>query len=198
MTISGLFTFCAILGGTIMILQLAFSLLGFGLDDAGDAVDFSPDVLDTDIDDAADALTGHDSAHFEIFRILSFKTLLAGVTFFGLSGLAGLAAGLHPALATVIALVVGFLAIYAVYWIYKKISSIRSDGTVTAKSLVGTHGKVYIRIPANHSGAGKIQINQQDRTMEYEAFTTGKMLPSGTEIVVTRVISSTSVEVEPG
>ena len=202
MPLHGLFLFCAVLGGTIMILQLLFSLIGFGMDDIGDGVDLSVDGMDADVEidgsaggDFAEA--GHNTMFVEFLKVISLKTLIAGIAFFGLGGLIGLSLGFSPFLASVLALIAGALALYFVYWIYKKINAAQSDGTVSAKSLIGAQGKVYLKVPGKRSGVGKVLINQQDRTMEYEAVTPGEAIFSGTEIIVTKIISSTTVEVGP-
>jgi hypothetical protein len=62
---------------------------------------------------------------------------------------------------------------------------------------VGKHGTVYVTIPADESGAGKIQLNLQNRTMEYLAMTSGHALSPGAKVVVTDVITADTVQVEP-
>ena len=61
---------------------------------------------------------------------------------------------------------------------------------------MGKHGTVYITIPERDSGTGKIQLNLQNRTMEYLALTSGHALSPGAKIVVTDVITSNTVQVE--
>jgi hypothetical protein len=60
---------------------------------------------------------------------------------------------------------------------------------------VGQHGSVYLRIPGNNSGNGKIQINLQNRTMDYLAVTSGPELPTGTKVVVVGIVNPTTLEV---
>ena len=62
---------------------------------------------------------------------------------------------------------------------------------------VGKRATVYVAVPGGRSGAGKIQVNVRDETVEHLAVTSGEKLPSGSEIVVVRVISPTTVEVRP-
>jgi hypothetical protein len=61
---------------------------------------------------------------------------------------------------------------------------------------VGKAGAVYLRIPANRSGSGKITLNLQNRTMEYQAVTAGEAIPTGANIVVVGVVGPDTVEVE--
>ena len=61
---------------------------------------------------------------------------------------------------------------------------------------MGQQATVYLHIPAQQKGAGKIQINLQNRTMEYLATTAGDAIPSGATVVVTEVLGSDTVQVE--
>ena len=71
----------------------------------------------------------------------------------------------------------GAAAMAAVYWMMRGPVELRADGTVRIQRALGQHGNVYLRIPANRSGSGKIQFNLQNRTMEYLAVTAGPELP---------------------
>ncbi|HEV7224595.1 MAG TPA: hypothetical protein VGN42_17935, partial [Pirellulales bacterium] len=57
-------------------------------------------------------------------------------------------------------------------------------------------GTVYLRVPANKAGVGKVHLNLQNRTMEYEALTAQAELPVGAKVVVVNVAGPDTVEVE--
>lgn len=204
------FWICALIGGIVLGLQVLLMLIGFG----GDLfdVDLPDDVdgLDADFDmgdvDAADAADGADAAHSvsdasdaatSMFRVLSVRTVVAAITFFGLGGLAADAAGLGAAGTLGVAIVTGGGAMYGVYCLMQALYKLRSEGTVRIGRAVGKPGTVYLRIPGQKSGAGKIQLSLQERTMEYLAMTSGDEIPTGAKVVVTRVLTSDTVEVEP-
>ncbi len=183
-----LYVLCTLFGGTVLLLQLFMTLVGFGGDhDSGGG--------DIDIADGSgpDGI-GH-SDTVDLFKVISFRTVVAGLTFFGLGGLGGITGGFPKPISVVFAAVAGFAAIFIVYYLYKSIAKLKSDGSVSVKSLVGAKGTVYLRIPAEQSGIGKVLVSQQDRTMEYEAITLGDELKNGTPITVVRVVSPTTVEV---
>ncbi len=190
----GFYFICALFGGTMMILQLAMMLLGAGGDmdggDGGDAGDAGGDDGGGDADSG-----GEHSETTDIFRMLSIRTVIAGFAFFGLGGMAGLIATNNQPLSLLFAFGAGLVAIYIVYYIYASMVRLRSDGSISDRTLVGSVGNVYLRIPAEGAGAGKVLVVQQDRTMEYEAITAGPELKSGTPVVVIRVVSPTTVEV---
>ncbi len=131
-----------------------------------------------------------------LFRVLSLRTIVAALAFFGLSGLAAEAADCTPFNTLLIASTAGLGAMYAVYVILQSMRSLQAEGTARIHRAVGEQATVYLRIPARRQGAGKIQINLQNRTMEYLATTTGDAIPSGTAVVVIKVLGADTVEVQ--
>ncbi len=196
------FLICAAVGGTILACQLLMTLLGF----AGDMADI--DVPD-DFDDGGDLDLGGDAdvdgdagdaAHHDttwMAGVLSFRTLVAAATFFGLAGMAARGAGFSQPGQVGIALAAGVGAMYGVYYLMRSIYRLKADGTVRVGHTVGRQGTVYLRIPGQKAGSGKVQLSVQKRTMEYLAMTSGEALPTGTKVTVVDVITSDTVEVEP-
>ena len=202
------FLICAAVGGVILFCQLVMTVLGF----AGDMVDVDvPDDFDGggDLDLGGDVDAGGDIdmdgdvadvAHHDtswLFGVLSFRTLVAAFTFFGLLGLVARGAGATEPIQVLVGLAGGVGAMYGVYYMMRTIYSLKSEGTVRVGHTVGRHGTVYLRVPAHESGTGKVQLSVQKRTMEYLAMTPGDELPTGTKVKVVRVITSNTVEVEP-
>jgi hypothetical protein len=195
-----LFIVCAVVGGTIMVCQFALTLLGITEIDDFD----TPEVhADSDVSaaeahgDAAVEPTHHHGEH-RLLGVISFRTLVAAATFFGLSGLAARSAGLQPAwVPFVIALAAGWGAMYGVHFLMKTLYKMRSEGTAHIEYAVGKTGSVYLRIPANRGGAGKVSLTLQNRTMEYQAVTAGDAIPTGASVVVIGVLDPETVEVEP-
>jgi hypothetical protein len=132
-----------------------------------------------------------------IFSIITFRTMVAAVTFFGLAGMAAQSAEFAPGRTFVIALAAGGAAMYGVHQMMQLLYKLRSDGTARIERSLGQTDSVYLRIPGGNSGVGKVTVNLRDRTVEYLAVTSHGPLPTGAKIVVTRVVSSDTVEVEP-
>ncbi len=189
-------------------------------DFSGDATgtDFHTDVAGgvdagaPDLTHAADvsemAHAGHGAGHADhgvgphastvgVFKVVSFRTLIAALTFFGLSGLAAQAADLPPVHALLIATACGLGAMYGVYWLMRAISSLRSEGTVHIGQAVGRRAMVYLKIPARQSGCGKIHINLQNRTMEYLAMSAEDAIPAGAQVVVLKILGPDTVLAAP-
>ena len=202
------FLACAVVGGTVLICQFVLTLVGVG---GGHDADFSHDVPhdlsgdaghDFHAGDAHSAdPTGHDAhgGHGSswLFGVLSFRTLIAAATFFGLAGLAAQSANQPLGVQLLVALLSGGAAMYGVHWIVSSMGRLTEDGTVRIRSAVGQEGTVYVPIPGAKAHAGKIQLRLQNRLVEYEAVTSGpQRLATGTKVRVVGIAGST-LEVEP-
>jgi len=208
-----LFLFCALTGGTILVCQMVTTLLGIGGQDS-DAAGHGGAELAHDIghdighDLSHDTGTGHDSstaadhapAHHHsstwLFGVLSFRTLVAALTFFGIGGLAAISAGLHVTNQLLISLACAVGAMYLVHWLLSLLYRLSEDHTVRVQRALGHEGTVYIPVPAGKSGAGKIQLQLQGRLMEYAAVTSAPAdLPTGARVVVVGVREDSTLEV---
>jgi len=215
------FLFCALVGGTILLCQFVLTLMGLGGHDMVDAghggldlghdagpdiaYDFAHDAGGHDAgghDTGADDSHGEDAAHQHsstwLFGVISFRTLVAAATFFGLAGMASHAASLSLVNQLLIALACGVGAMYLVHWLMSLMYRLSEDNTVRINRAVGREGMVYLPVPAGKSGPGKIQLRLQGRMMEYEAVTSAASnLPTGARVVVVGVVGGNMLEVAP-
>lgn len=91
---------------------------------------------------------------------------------------------------------IGFVAM--VMYLFKWLYSMQQTGNINVyKTAVGCTGTVYLTIPAERSGEGKVQITIQGAVREYNALTEGDALPTGTPIKVVEVINPSTLLVEP-
>lgn len=191
------FLICAVVGGVIFILQLALSIMGLGDMDGGD-VDGGGDFdADAGADGhGADGADHDDSSMF--FGLLSFRSLVAAVTFFGIGGLAADAAVLPPWTSFGIALATGFASMWLVALMMQSLHKLRAEGTVDIKGSVGKSAQVYLKIPADNNGVGKVTIEIQGRTVEFAARTPhNEEIATGANVTVLRVVDQETVEVMP-
>ena len=206
-----LFMLCAIVGGVTLLIQFIMTMMGIIDIDMPDGIDV--DGIDVDGIDAGDGLDGADgfdagdldvdidgSSHTTLsitFGFLSFRAIIAALTFFGLTGLLMQSVEASPPVSIVVALAAGFGAMVLVAWIMRTLYQLRADGTAHISRAINHRASVYVPVPAEGEGKGKIQVNLQGRTMEYEAITAGEKIRSGDTVLITRIISSDTVEVEP-
>ena len=202
-----LFMICALVGGTVFVLQFVLAIIGASADD----LDFAHDVphdMPHDVphdfsgglsDAGGHAAAGHGHGSTWMFGVISFRTVVAALTFFGLAGLAVESADTdRHLLALFIAVCAGAAAMYVVHFLMQSLYRLRHDGTAQIHRTIGERGTVYVPIPPNHEGLGKIQIRTQGRIMEYAARTSGPdRLKTGTTVEVVEIVSPMTVEVEP-
>jgi hypothetical protein len=194
-----IFTACALFGGTLLTCQTIMTLIGLSGDhELGGDHQFGVDhdfVADHGVGTGDHVEHGGQHGSNWFFGVISFRTVVAAITFFGLAGMSALTSGIDPVPSLAIALLAGFTAMYVVYWMMRQLMRLRADGSVRIERAVGLTGNVYLRVPASHQGAGKIQVNLQNRTVELIAWTSQAELPTGVSVVVTKVVGPDSVEV---
>jgi membrane protein implicated in regulation of membrane protease activity len=192
-----LFLFFAVVGGTVLICQFVLTLVGLsGGHDLPDDLSgggggfHGGDVHDVGSGHTGDAghdhsADGHDHASSWLFGVISFRTLIAASTFFGLAGLAAEQGGLNLFLQLALGTISGLGAMYGVHWIMRLIGRLAEDGTVRIQRAIGQEATVYIPIPGGKTNTGKIQLRLQNRLMEYAAVTdSADRLPTGTHVRV--------------
>lgn len=178
---------CAGLGGSLVLLQFLAGVFGLGGDHSVGDHDHSFGDHGHDAD--------HDHGENWFLGLLTFRAVCAAVAFFGLGGLTAAYYELDTAAQLGSAFAAGFIALYLVATLMKMMYRLKADGTVRVEDSLGATGTVYLRIPANRGGPGKVTLNLQNRTVELEAYTAGEELPTGTPIRVVAVLSTSSVEV---
>ena len=208
---TAVFIVCAAIGGTVLVVQFVMAMIGLGgdaldIDVSGDVGhDFSGDFhgdMDGDFQgethplDHLDIPDGDHVSSTWLFGIISLRTVVAALAFFGLAGLWAESTGASAPSVLLVAVAAGFAAMMGVYWMMRGMRKLQADGSVRIQRAVGRHGNVYLRIPGNRSGSGKIQFNLQNRTMEYSAITSGPELPTGAKVVVVGVVNPTTLEVQ--
>ena len=100
--------------------------------------------------------------------------------------MAGLSQGLGETLSLVVALAAGGGAMFLVATMMKTMSRLKSDGTVRIERAVGKSGTVYLSVPGQKAGVGKVTLTLQNRSVEYQALTSHETLPTGAKIVFER------------
>ncbi len=154
--------FCiAVFFTVILVIQFILLLVGVGQNADGD--------LDLDGDGQSDL----DIADSEGLVPFTLKGIIA---FFAVGGWVGFALGdgsIAGGWAIVISLAAGFLALLGVGFLLKWIMRLQSTGSLDANNAVGKVAEVYLTIPANCTGNGKINLEVQGQYVELEAINEG-------------------------
>jgi hypothetical protein len=192
---------CALVGGTLVACQFLLTVLGLGgHHDTGGGHDLAGHDL------SGHDAGSHDSAHDHhdesgaaswFFSILTFRTVTAGVALFGLTGLFLGALDLGQPVTLGCAILAGLAALFTVSSLMRSMAQLNVDGTLHIRRAVGATGNVYLSIPANNAGLGKVHITVGGRLVEYKAVSRADDLPTGAPILVVGVVDADTVEVAP-
>ncbi len=149
--------------------------------------------MDTDFDMPDGGFEGDPSMNLYTFRNL--VNFLLGMSWTAILLNEQIAS---KALLMVIAFAVGAILVFAVMMLFKGLSKMQQSGNINVfESAVGCNGKVYLTIPAERKGTGKVQININNSVREYDALTDSEDdLKTGTSIKVTEVLDASTLIVE--
>jgi len=183
------YVICAVVGGTLFLCQFLLGLVGIGHHGMDGGHDVAHDA------GHGHGGHGHGDPSSVFLHVLSFRAMIAAITFFGLTGIAAQRSTLEPIIVVGMAIGAGLLAMFAVAAIMGFLSRLQSDGTVHIEQALGKTGTVYLTVPQKNAGQGKVTVTVQSRTMEYLAVTFKDALPTGSKIVVVDIVSPDTVAV---
>ena len=211
-----IFTCMAVPATLILIIQSILLLFGIGFGGSdGDAGDISSDFdsdIDTDIS-MADIGDIDGSTHFDVNAAsdfdpdksggdindtsgLSLFTIRGIVAFFSVGGWTGLVLSKYTSsyIAIPIAFIAGTAALVGIALLFKYAMRFQDKGNIDIKNAIGKVGSVYLTIPANKTGKGKINVMVQERFVELDAVTDNNQpILTGSIIEVAGIIDQQTV-----
>ena len=182
----------AIAVSIIFIIQMTLTLIGLGDTDAGGDIDLDAgggaDIGDGNGD------TMDTGGAIQLFTIRNTVNFLLGVGWGGvcLSGVIE-----NRFLLALASILCGCIMVGAFIVMYRQLMKLEGNGSYRIEESVGQVCEVYIRIPAQRSGSGKVQISFQGSVQELPAQTEGDAIPSGTKVKVTQVVDKNLLIVAP-
>lgn len=178
----------AIFASIVVLIQTTMSFIGMGDVDTGDAdVDF-----DADTDADADSLD-----HAGAMHLLSIRNVFYFLLGFGWTGVSLWHTIPNRVLLCLAGVLVGCLFVAIFLFMFRQMMKLQSNGAFDINDSVGKVCDVYLRIPANKKGLGKVQLSFNGSVQELDARTDGEQIPSGAKVRVLRVIDKKVLEVEP-
>ena len=162
----------------LLLIQVVLTLAG------GEADDFDTD-FDGDLDSGGDIDGGIG------WQFFTYKNVLGFFTIFSWTGLGVLQIGLGLAFALVISIISGLIMMAIMATLFYYINKLHQSGTMIIEHAVGQTGEVYLRIPPNRQGHGKVQVQVQGTLREMEAITDDeKELPTGSIAQVLEIVNN--------
>ena len=153
MFIEKIYWIVAIPSTILLLVQLVMTLMAGDVDSGTDLHHDTTDVGD------------------QGFHIFTYKNVLGFFTIFSWTGLGFIKMGLGIFFSLVSSVLAGIIMMLLMAWIFLKISQLNVSGTMIIQNAVDKTGEVYLTIPGERSGKGKISINIQGSIHELDAIT---------------------------
>lgn len=148
----------------IMFIFLILMLVGIDGSDAFDAGDIG------DIGSGIDSVNDEPLTSLGGLKIFTLRGVLAFLSVGGWVAYS-LSSSISNLLSGLIGIVAGAVAAILMALAFKAAMRLESEGNLDYRNSIGKIGTVYIRIPKNRSGSGKINIMLQEQYLEVSAVT---------------------------
>lgn len=173
------FWFVALPSSLIFILQTIMTFVGADASD-GIQADFDGDLNGAD-------------APFQLFSLRNLINFLLGFSWTGISFYTSIAS---KPLLIVLSLVVGILFVALFFFIIKQVQKLQEDNTFNIANTLNKTAEVYLTIPEQKKGKGKIMISINGAFHELEAMTEQDKIPSGAVVKIVKIENKSILIVE--
>jgi membrane protein implicated in regulation of membrane protease activity len=210
-TLQQVFAGMAVVASALFVIQLIMMMIGGHHGDADAHVDgdFHVDVSDADVGHIDADVSAHvdvdgpgtdvDAVHADsdvAFQVISVQGTVA---FFMLLGWVGLAANraaeLGPALSIGVGVAAGLAANLLFAKMFQAFKRMQSSGTMNLKNAIGQEGEIYLNV--NPNTPGKVRVAVQQHLKVFDAMSDdGSAIPTGTRVVVVRVVKGNTMVVK--
>lgn len=182
----------ALITSLVFLIQMVLTFIGIG--DADSDIDFGDDADFSGDADFSDGGTLDTGGAMQLFTIRNVINFLLGL---GWGGVCLYSSILNPILHTLCAILVGIIFVYIFVLIYKQMRRFEKNGAFNIKECVGQIVDVYLTIPANRSGSGKVQVSFYGSVQELSALTDNDSpIRSGLKVRIVEVVDGSTVLVE--
>lgn len=173
------FWFIAIPASLIFIIQTIMTFMGTDSSD-GIQADFDGDLSGAD-------------APFQLFSLRNLINFLLGFSWTGISFYTTIS---NKPLLIFLSLVVGVLFVYLFFLIIRQVQKLAEDNSFKITNTLNKTAEVYLTIPENKKGKGKVMISVNGAYHELEAMTENDRIQSGAVVRVVRIESGNILIVE--
>lgn len=173
------FWYVAIPTSLIFIVQTIMTFLGTDSSDGIDA-DFEGDFDGVD-------------APFQLFSLRNLINFLLGFSWTGISLFNTIE---NKTQLIGLSLAVGASFVYLFFVIIRELQKLAEDNSFKMENALGKTAEVYLTIPENKSGMGKVLISIKGSVRELDAMTENGRLPSSTPVKVVKIENNNILIVE--
>lgn len=121
---------------------------------------------------------------FQLFSLRNMINFLLGVSWAGISFYNTIET---PGLLIAFSVVIGSAFVVLFFYIMKQLQKLSEDNSFKITDVIGKTGEVYLTIPAEMSGKGKVLISVKGSVHELDAMTDAEKIASGKIVLVTRL-----------
>ncbi len=118
------------------------------------------------------------------FQLFTFRNLINFLLGFAWSGITFYHQIASIWLLVSISFLIGVVFMLVFVFILIQVNKLAEDNTFAYKETEGKTAEVYLKIPSNKSGKGKVLISIKGSTHELEAYTEGDAIETGTLVTV--------------
>ncbi len=131
---------------------------------------------------------------FDTLRLFTVQGLVGFFTTFSWASIAGISQGVAHWTAMLIGFILGIILMYVVAVIIKYSRRLAEDGTFHLKDTLGQTATVYLPIPPERQGQGKVNITVHNRFLELTAVTNEhRTIKTGESVRITDIINDSVV-----
>jgi membrane protein implicated in regulation of membrane protease activity len=141
----------------------------------------------------ADMELSGDSSSFELFSLRNLINFLLGFSWTGISFYDTIS---NTTILIGLSISVGVLFVYVFFMIMKFVQKLAQDNSFKLEQTLHKSANVYLTIPENKSGKGKIMISVNGTYHELDAMTEQGRIPTGTAVKVIRIENNQILIVE--
>jgi hypothetical protein len=173
------FGFVAIPTSLIFIIQTIMTFVGADSSDGIEA-DFDGDLSGSD-------------APFQLFSLRNLINFLLGFSWTGISFYTTIS---NKPLLITLSLAIGILFVYFFFVIIRQVQKLAEDNSFKISNTLNKIAEVYLTIPENKKGKGKIMISVNGAFHELEAMTENDKIQSGSVVKVVKIENNNILIVE--
>lgn len=174
------YLYVAVPASIILVIQTIMTFLGLS------------EEIDVDFDGDGEVSSEGGSG----LTIFSVRNLVAFFTFFGWSGLWMLSTDLSELWIIIFSILIGLCFLFVSVGLFYGVSRMQSSGNLIMRNTIGLIGDVYIPIPPNRNGSGKIMLKVQGSLRELEACTDDmEIIPRGIQVQVIDCVNASKLVV---
>ncbi len=177
------FWYIAIPVSLFFIIQTIMIFVGADSSDAAD-LDFDAD-FDTDL--------GETEAPFQLFSIRNLVNFLLGFSWMGISFYSTIT---NKYLLILASLAVGMLFVYVFFLVVMQVQKLAEDNSFKFTDTLDKTAEVYLAIPENKTGKGKITLSVNGSYRELDAITENDKIPTGEKVKIVDIINKNTLVVE--